>query len=215
MTLVLAAILFGALSQCWYRLTAHRAKVGVAVKRIAAQFLEMRLYFDQPRIVWRAHVQLLRWNMRLLRALAWPILLTSAPIAAFLIFAQPWFGYEPLHDRDFAVLIAQLRGTPRELNLQASGIEMDLPPVRSAFDNQVTWRMRAIDPEHAQIKLNSSEIPVNRGGRVRIDEPSVEWVELQREKSSAWLWRFSVIMAAAAWISSLLWSAVSRVPARR
>ena len=76
------ALPLGVLVGLVFRALVKPAALRRAARGIHAQLLEMRVYFDDPGIVWKAQRGLWVWNLRLLRTLALPLLLTGIPVFA-------------------------------------------------------------------------------------------------------------------------------------
>lgn len=76
------ALPFGVMVGLVFRASIKPEALRQSVRGIYARLLEMRVYFDDPGIVWKAQRGLWIWNLRLLRTLALPLFLTGIPIFA-------------------------------------------------------------------------------------------------------------------------------------
>lgn len=69
--------------------------IGRATNRILAHLMELGLFFDEPLLVLRAHRDLLRENLRLLRLIILPCVLLAIPFALFFAGLNSMFGRAP------------------------------------------------------------------------------------------------------------------------
>jgi hypothetical protein len=134
-----------------FRKTTDLAAVRAAGRRMLAHFTEFRLFFDEPWLIWRAQKELMAANLRLL-VLMLPTLLTMALPAVWLFASlDSMYGRQPLVVGRAAVVSARM-DSPLEAEyapaaLEASaGIAVETPPVRSAADSRISWRVRPLRP---------------------------------------------------------------------
>ena len=66
------------------------------VNRILAHLMELRLFLDEPRLVWNAQCDLLRENLRLLAQIAVPSLIAAPLLALVMWRADAVYGRAPL-----------------------------------------------------------------------------------------------------------------------
>ncbi len=150
-SLVAISILFGCVTIWVFRHTTNLAAVRVTRNRIFAHLLEFRLYADEPALVWRAQIALIRENLRLLLLLLPPVLILGLPGFWLFTALETVYGVAPLRVGQPAVVTAQL---VRPLSAKDDGwslsapasIAIESPPVRAAFDRQVSWRVRPLEP---------------------------------------------------------------------
>src|SRR5215472_2937842 len=69
-----------------FRAVSRPAAIRAARRRVGARLLELRLFADEPRVVWRAQIGLLYANLLYLRSMAAPIAIVAIP--ATLLFPQ-------------------------------------------------------------------------------------------------------------------------------
>jgi hypothetical protein len=178
-----------------------------ARKQIYAHLLEIRLYSAEPRLVWRAQVSLVRANLRLLAALAMPVLILTPPMAWLWLQFESIYGLAPLPVGQAAIVTAQMRvpvAEDRKPALEAPReIAVETLPVRSFVDRQVSWRLRPNEPVSGALQLSFNghrfEKAVDAGtrgvyllerksgsrleqllrpGEGRLPAGDVEWIEL-------------------------------------
>ena len=127
-------------------------------KRLLAHLLEFRLFFDDPALIWRAQKAIVRENLRLIALLA-PLALILTPAMAWLLLQlEAVYAYAPLAVGQPAVITAQITGElisgDAGASLQAPpGISVETPPVRSATDRQISWRIRPLRPVCGSLRL--------------------------------------------------------------
>lgn len=140
--------------------TADIAALRQSARRVMAHWLELRLFFDEPALVFRAQADLLRENLRLLRVLALPLLAAGVPCALLFLPLEAVFGRAALPVGQPAVVSAPLPadGAPAALQV-GGGFRVEAGPVRVAAEKRVYWRIR---PESA----GSATMRATAGGRV-------------------------------------------------
>ena len=144
--MILLAILTGVVATLTIRRTTDASTLRMATRKIYADLLEFRLYFDEPILIWRAWMSLLCDNLRLFLLFLPGMLILALPMAWLILQLDTVYGYRPLHRGEAAVVTAQLKrppGVADRLDLQGrAGVQVETPPVRVLDDNQVAWRIR-------------------------------------------------------------------------
>jgi hypothetical protein len=144
--MILLAILTGVVATLTIRRTTDASTLRVATRKIYADLLEFRLYFDEPILIWRAWMSLLRDNLRLFLLFLPGMLILALPMAWLILQLDAIYGHRPLHRGEAAVVTAQLKRPPSvadRFDLQGRvGVQVETPPVRVLDDNQVAWRIR-------------------------------------------------------------------------
>jgi len=111
------------------------------VNRILAHLMELRLFLDEPALVWRAQRDLLRENLRLFRHIALPCLITAPLMALVLWQGDLFYGHGPLRAGEAVVV------TARDLNARLEApadVAVESPAVRIPRLNEVSWRVRPV-----------------------------------------------------------------------
>ena len=139
------------------RLTDHLA-LKTLRRRLQANLLEIRLFSDDPRLVWRAQLALFRDNLRLIALLLRPMLVLLLPMAWLLLQLDSVYGTKSLEIGQPAVVTAQMATalTPQDaasILAAPPGIAVETPPVRSFADRQISWRVRPIEPVRGSLRL--------------------------------------------------------------
>lgn len=128
-------------------------------RQIQATLLEFRLFWDEPRIVWRAQTRLLRLNARYLALMLPPVLICAIPVAFLMIRMEGLYGRTPLPVGRPAIVTLQLAGpineqaVPPTLNAP-SLVSVETPALRVFRDNQVCWRIRPLAVTSGALKVS-------------------------------------------------------------
>jgi hypothetical protein len=112
-----------------------------AANRILAHLMELGLFFDEPVLVLKAHRDLVRENLKLLRLMILPCALLAIPFAMFFAGLNSIFGRAPLVVDAPAIVSLEWTGSAPVLTAP-SGIEVETPGVRSVYWHEVSWRIR-------------------------------------------------------------------------
>ena len=145
--LVLLSI-FGGAGMLWvFKRTSHPARIRKVKRELQAHLLEMRLFREEPGLVWQAQKALLRSNARYLALVLRPAMWVALPLTLLFFHLQAFQGRVPLPlDRDSIVTMGMK--IPIDANTAApvmtapAGIDASTPPVRVLGEKQITWRVR-------------------------------------------------------------------------
>jgi hypothetical protein len=180
------------------------------VKRLVkAYLLEMRIYRDEPAVVWRSQISLLTSNLRYVALMLQPAVWLALPLALLLVHLDAFYGRAPLTvGREAIVTMSMLppfdmRG-PAPALTAPDGISVETAPLRALSDRQVSWRIRPIvssagdlrfelagDTVLKQVearsasrfmpgrKVSSFWASIWRPDESRIVSPFVEWIEVR------------------------------------
>jgi hypothetical protein len=127
-------------------------------RQIQATLLEFRIFWDEPRVVWRSQTRLVRLNLRYLRLLLPAVLIGVIPVALLMIRMEALYGRAPLPVGQPAIVTVQLTGpideqaTPARLEAPAM-VSVETPALRVFRDNQVCWRIRPLGAASGNLKL--------------------------------------------------------------
>ena len=221
--LILVSVLTGVLTTQVVKRTTDGAAVRRTRNRIHAHWLEFRLFFDEPALIWNAQTGMAREYAQLACLLLPSVLVLILPMAWLFLQLETLYGVRPLRPGEPAVVTAQLT-RPIEsrdrFDLQASpGIAVETAPVRIMHDRQVVWRIRPAAASRGTVALavngasltkavaagDSTVVLSPRRSRSMLqfllhpEEPrlppgDVEWLEIRySEASAAWLGWFLLI----------------------
>ncbi len=165
-TLVPLAALCGVMAAFVFRRFRSPA-IRRTIDRIQAHLMELVLFIDEPRLILRAQGNLLRENLRLLRQLAVPLLITAPLFAIVMWQADRVYGRAPLAAGEPVVVTAH--GDAETLEVPPE-VTVETPGVRVAGSGEVSWRIRPT-------RAFSGRLAVKGGGeRVEIPWPRKSWM---------------------------------------
>jgi hypothetical protein len=177
-------------------------------RRVYAHLMELRLFADDPVLMFRAQGRLLAANARYLGLMLVPALAIAVPVVALLVRLDAFYGRAPLAVGADALVTVEMRGgggvSARAPHLEApEGIAVETPAVRVSGERQVVWRIRALRPVSGRLTIKFAEGAVEKrietgagfrfvpGRRVssllaalwypdepRLTHPAVEWIDI-------------------------------------
>ena len=229
--LLIISIFAGILTALVIRRTTDMGALRQQSNRIHAHLLEFRLFFDEPRLIWGAQLDLLRANARLLWLLLPSTLILALPMTWLFLQLEGAYGYRSLHPGEAALVTAQLTRRIQATDhfaLQGVGsVAVETPPIRVAHDNQVAWRIRPTGVGDGAVDLTvagqvmrktvSGSIRSPRRFRSllecvlhpaesRLSDAGVEWLEVDYPRTgSDWILWFLSLSTVTALICALPW----------
>jgi hypothetical protein len=127
--------------------TSNQPRIAATKRRIHAALLEVRLFNDDPRAVFRALGDALRYNAIYLRLSLVPLMWMAVPLLLIVVHLHPFYGYAGLEPGAAALVKVQLREDAantavERLALEApTAVRIETPAVRLAGSNEVLWRI--------------------------------------------------------------------------
>jgi hypothetical protein len=157
--LIFISIVSGIFLLWIFKLTSNQKAIGTIKNRIAAGFLEIRLYQDDPVVMIKALGRILLSNLIYLRYSIVPVFFMLAPVAVLLIHANMFFGIRPVRPGETVLLSVFVKDTAKtEITaikiLLPDGLEEAAPPVRIAQNGEVDFALRARAPGRYEITLS-------------------------------------------------------------
>lgn len=135
-----------ALLWVWRRFS-NQDRIALAKRQTRARLYAMRLYADDPRLIFRTQGQLLRWTLRYLAAMLRPMAVATVPLLVLCVQLDNVYGHRLPGPGEAAVVTAQFAGSVDVLTLAAElegrGVIVEGPAVRIPERRQVCWRVRA------------------------------------------------------------------------
>lgn len=131
MMLALCATVYGAIAAIVFRRLTDRARMRVAINHMLAHVMEFALFIDEPRLILKAQIDLIKDNWHLLRQIALPCVLMGIPFV--LLY--------PAMDRQFRNHTASVLTLPMGRELPV-GVVAETPGVRIPRTHEVSWRIR-------------------------------------------------------------------------
>lgn len=146
--LAILSVLTAVVALLAVRWTSNQAAIRRAKDRIGAHLLAVRLFPDQLRVVLRAYLALFGNTLLYLKLSLRPVLFLALPLLLLFVQMEAYFELKPVPVgddflvrvtlRDAALLSAAQLALPQDVLQQA-------PPLRIAADNEVDWKLRAVD----------------------------------------------------------------------
>jgi hypothetical protein len=151
-SLAALSAIWGVLASLVFRRFTNRHAVRAIISQIYARLLEIRLYSEEPSLVWRAQKALIVANLRFLALIAPAVVMMAIPFALLYPLFDAIYGNTPLEvGRPATVTFttAELSAT-----LQTPpGIIVETPPVKDPADRQVSWRVLALSPTRGILRV--------------------------------------------------------------
>jgi hypothetical protein len=154
-TLIPISILIG-IGMLWvFARTSNQRAIQKVKARLQAHLYEMRLFTDEPMLIWKAQWGLLTANAKYIGLMLVPAVVASIPM--ILIFAQLecFYGHAPIPVGREAIVTAHMKGAEASApTLQApQGITVETPAVRAEGGREISWRVRAVAPAKGDLDL--------------------------------------------------------------
>lgn len=117
-------------------------------RQLQACLYELRLFVDEPALVWKAQVRLLWLNVRYLGLMLRPAFILAIPMLFVFSFLEPFYGKAPLALSEPSIVTVKLAAdgyaevSPPVLQ-PPQGIDVETPAVRMQGTGLVSWRIRA------------------------------------------------------------------------
>ena len=124
--------------------TSNQRAIERAKKLMQAHLLEMRLYQDEPGLLFRAQWRLIVSNGRYVAHMLRPAAFLALPMVILFAHFDSVYGRRPLVGGESALLVVDTDLLGADLSLTASdGFEVDSVSVSAPTAGQVVWRVRA------------------------------------------------------------------------
>ena len=157
-SLTILSIVVG-IGMLWvFKITSNQKAIERAKKKMQAYLLELRLYGDDPALLFQSQGNLILSNLRYIGLMLVPAIYLTIPMVALLFHLDAIYGIRALEVGESAVLTMQAAGrlTPStpipELTMPA-GFVAETPAVRALEDGQYSWRLRAEQPGRGEIGI--------------------------------------------------------------
>lgn len=146
--LILAAIsaLIG-IGMAWvFGKTSNRSAIRRTANLMQAHLLELRLYADEPLLVWRAFRKLMAVNIRFTGLMLRPTLILALPTMLLIVQLDAFYGRTPLPLDEAAIVTAQMKHPIGETPILSAPNEVivETPALRVTAVRQVSWRIRPL-----------------------------------------------------------------------
>jgi hypothetical protein len=205
--LALLGLLAGIFMLWVFGRTSNQAAIRRARRTMQARLYELRLFTDEPALVWRAQLGLLAPTMRYLGLMLVPVLILTPPMAVAYVFLQSYYGLSPLVPGRESIVTVQLN---RALDLNAAAPRLEAPAaiavetgaVRVPSERQISWRIRPLQAVSGSLRVVlpgevlEKTVAAGYGGRYLSDLRASSWVDFLEHPAEARL-----PAGPAAWIS--------------
>jgi uncharacterized membrane protein (DUF106 family) len=129
--------------------TSNQEAIRAAKNKLKAYMLEMRLFTDEPSIVWQAQKGLLLANARFLGLTLRPALFLAIPMVLIFVQLESFYGRAPLAIGQSTIVTMQMRTdtgslTPVPILELPDGVVVEGDPVRVLGERQISWRIRPL-----------------------------------------------------------------------
>jgi hypothetical protein len=156
--LAVLSVLAGIAMLWLFARVSNQAAVTATKRRVYAHLLELRLFVDEPAMMWRAQGQLMTANLRYLGLMLVPALVIAVPMVVLLVRMEAYYGRAPLPVGSDAIVTLETLdavdpNSPAPRMEAPAGIAVETPAVRVARDRQISWRIRALGPVSGQLKF--------------------------------------------------------------
>ena len=198
-----------------FQKTSNQTAIRRVKRLVQAHLLELRIYRDEPAVMWRAQKSLLWANLRYMALMLQPALIMGVPFAILLVHLEAFYGREPLAIGADTIVTMGVRGAGGSVPVldAPAGVAVETPAVRVVDEGQVSWRIRPQSAVSGLLRIRTEGGTVEKGieagtgprfvaGRkvsslwdavwhpdeARIAAPAVEWVEIRYPDASVeWL----------------------------
>lgn len=155
--LTLVSALFGVGMLVVLKYTSNQEKIEAVKRKIFASLFEIRLFNDDLRAILRAQWDVLRHNGTYLWLWLIPLLVMIPPLILLAGQLHFHYGYEGVEVGKPVVLEVQLagqRGSKPEATLEVpEGLEIEQGPVWASPINELSWRLRPVEPGEYTVKV--------------------------------------------------------------
>ena len=201
-----------------FRHASNQAAIRRTKKRLQAHLLELRLFSDEPALIWRAQKNLWVDNLRFIGLMLRPALLLTVPLVLPLAYLDGFYGWAPLAVDQAAIVTVQMKRplnaeTPAPALQAPAGIAVETPAVRVLSQRQISWRIRPLKEVSGKLTVAlaertlEKEIDAGRGPRdisvrrassvldlfrhpreKRLPDGDVDWIEVSYPSARVRWW---------------------------
>lgn len=165
----------------------NQAAIADAKRRIQAHLYELRLFVDEPKLIWRAQAGLLKQNARYISLMLAPAVVLAAPFLVLFAYLDGFYGAQPLEPGRPAVVTVRMEG-PLAADAQApvleapEGFVVESPAVRVPDRREISWRIRPVRAAAGEVRVRVAGESAAKS--VRAGEGPA-WLARRRVRSAA------------------------------
>lgn len=189
--LVVLSALLGVVMAVVFRFTSPQRRLRRVADRSRAEILAIKLFKDEPGVMFAALGRLFRHTgLRLWYSLP-PVAVMVVPFTLLLAHLAVWYEYRPLAVGDTAVVELQLAEpawtTYRDSSLEAPPtIAVETEPLRDDQEHSISWRIRGNEPTSAQLRWQLGDLSVEK--QVVVAEPVDAFRPVSARRAGASWW---------------------------
>ncbi len=157
-SLVIISVISG-IGMLWvFQKTSNPARIKAVKRRVQAHLLELRVFGEEPAVVWRAQKSLVAWNFRYMGLMLKPAVWLAIPLSILLIHLEAFYGRSPLPVGSATIVTMAMRPplnpqSPAPVLQAPRGITVETPGVRVIEDSQISWRIRPSEPVSGSLRF--------------------------------------------------------------
>jgi len=156
MRIVVVSTLLGIVMAIVFRFTSNQRKLRRVAELCRADILAIKLFKDDPRVMFRSIGQLLRNTGRRLWYSLPPMFVMLIPFAFLLSHLAVWYEYRPLAEGDTAIVELQLSESAWKRYQEVAPevpdqLTVETPPLRDLDQKSIFWRIRVNEATPATI----------------------------------------------------------------
>ncbi|HSB16098.1 MAG TPA: hypothetical protein VLE22_16715 [Bryobacteraceae bacterium] len=157
-TLVPISVLAGVVMLWAFGRFSNQAALRSTKKRLKASLYELRLFADDPGLIFRAQKELLIGNLRYMALMLRPAVILTVPMVLLFVQMESFYGLSPLPVGGNGIVTARMTGgwdmsAPAPRLVPPDGIAVETPAVRVLRDRTLVWRVRASREVSGQLRL--------------------------------------------------------------
>jgi hypothetical protein len=161
-TLIPISLLAGVAMLWVFARTSNQKAIRAAKRKLQAHLYELRLFTDEPALVWQAQKALLWANLRYIGLMLVPAIVLTIPFGILFVHLEAFYGISPLPVGREAVvtmkLTEPLMASETAPTLEApAGIIVETPGVRVMGEREVSWRVRPVRPVSGYLRFELSQ----------------------------------------------------------
>ncbi|MEO7651766.1 MAG: hypothetical protein ABIZ80_14975 [Bryobacteraceae bacterium] len=126
----------------------NQKQIAAVKRRVQAHLLELRVFSDEPVVMWNSQKSLFRANLRYMALMLRPALFLTLPLAILAVYIDGYYGRSPLPVGEPAVVTVAMRtpldpqSPPPKLVPPPYGFVVETEGVRVMEERQMSWRIR-------------------------------------------------------------------------
>ena len=155
-SLALLSALVGVAMLWVFGKTSNQKAIERAKKKMQAYLLELRLYGDDPGLLFRAQANLIGANLRYMGHMFKPALILTVPMVLLLFHLDAVYGIRAPVEGETAVVTVQAAGELADsvrapMLTPPEGVIVETPAVRARDAGQFNWRIKAIGDARGEL----------------------------------------------------------------